>query len=103
MAVLPGSYDFKAKQPIWSDTITWKLNGTAVNLTGYTPYLRVKFATGTVTYSTAQGLTVNSSGQVSWSLDTSTWAAGFYDYDIKVVSGSNESNWLLEGTLEVKS
>lgn len=102
MAALPAAHDFKTKQPLWADTVTWKINNVAVNLTGYTPTLRVKFATGTVSYSTAQGLTVNSSGEVAWSLDTSTWAPGFYGYDLNVVSGSGEPNWLLEGTVEVR-
>ena len=102
MATLPGAYNFKAKAPRWSETITWKINDVAVNLTGYTPTLRVKFATGTTTYSTAQGVTVNASGQVSWDLDISQWATGFVDYDIKVVSGDGTTNWLLEGSIEVK-
>ena len=101
MSSFPGAHNFDVKQPTWTDTITYKINAIAVNLTGYTPTIRVKFATGTVSYSTAAGVTVNASGQVAWSLDISTWATGPVDYDIKVVSPGGVTEWLLAGTVTV--
>lgn len=101
MAQFPGTYNFEVKQPKWADSFTWTVNAVAVDMTGYTVTMRVKFASGTVSYSTAAGVTGNDSGVVSWDLDISTWVTGPVDYDIKAVSGDGSTNWLLAGTVTV--
>lgn len=104
MATLPGTFNFSVKQDgPWDETITWKIDGTGVNLTGYTVTLRLKFLTGDVLFTNPTNLTVDSSGHISWTipqLTVQTWT-GFIDYDIKAVSGGGDVNWLLAGTLEV--
>ena len=98
---LPGAYNFAIKQGApWTDTIIWKIDDVPVDLTGYTATLRVRFASGPVTFTPS----VNSSGEVSWTIPQATvdaWPAGFTSYDIKVTSGGGTSYWLLAGTLEV--
>ena len=101
MSSFPGEYNFTVKQPDWVDYITWSIDNVAVNMTGYTVTLRVKFATGSVDYSTAAGVTGNASGVVSWDLDVSAWPAGSVDYDLKAVSPDGTVNWLLAGTVTV--
>ena len=102
MSSFPGAYNFdRVKKPTWSDSINDSIGGVAVNLTGYTPTLRMRLATGDVAYSTAAGVTVNATGDVSWSLDISAWATGPLDYDLAVVSPGGVTSWLLAGTVTV--
>ena len=101
MSSFPGAYNFEIKQPTWSESLVWKIGGVAVDLTGYTITLRVKFASGAVSYSTAQGVAGNVSGVISWTLDTSAWPAGPVSYDLKAASGDGSLDWLLAGTVTV--
>lgn len=104
MATLPGTYNFSVKQDgPWSESIVWKIDGTGVDLTGYTVTLRLKFLTGDVTFTNPSTLTVTSTGTIAWTIPQATVQAwvGFIDYDIRAVSGDGDVNWLLAGTLEV--
>ena len=109
MSSLPGAANFDAKAPKWAETLTVgsSTDGvtivTPMNFTGYTLTLRVKFATGTVSYSTAQGVTGNSSGVVSWILDISAWVVGPVDYDLCAVAADGTPVWLIAGTVSVTS
>lgn len=103
MSARPGLYNFAFKQPTWSDSITWSIANVPVNMTGYTVTLRLRWATGDETFSTAEGVTGSSLGVVSWNLDASAWPVGFVDYDIKAVAPNGTVNWLLAGVVEVES
>lgn len=100
MAALPGAYDFHIKRPgPWTETLTWSIDDTPVNLSGYTITLRLKALDAT----TSVNCTGTSQGVITWTVSAQTIAAlnGFITYDICAYSGDGTPNWLLAGTLEV--
>ena len=107
MSSFPGACNFECKQPTWSESLTWGESSdgltvtTPYDLTGHTITLRVKFASGAVSYSTAAGVTGTSAGVISWSLDTSLWSTGPIDFDLKATAPNGVTSWVLAGTVTV--
>jgi hypothetical protein len=95
----------------WNCVLTWKINGTAVNLTGYSARLQARqhFSSGTtvlaLTSTPADGITLGGvAGTITLSLtatQTAALPALLCVYDLELVSPSGEVTRLVEGTLTV--
>lgn len=105
MARLPGNHNFKVKRgSAWSETVTWKIDGTGVNLSGWTVTLRLRPLTGDVEFSSPANVSVDGSGNITWTVPQASMTAltaDFVDYDLRAVQGVSIPEWLLAGTLEV--
>lgn len=107
----PGWLDLDCYQGASFDyTLTWKTNGTAVNLTGYSARMQVRQtadATATVlSISNGSGITLGgTAGTVLLEASATTTAAltaGQYVYDLELVSGSYVTR-LVEGNFVIYS
>lgn len=107
----PGWLDLDCYQGASFDyTLTWKTNGTAVNLTGYSARMQVRQtadATATVlSISNGSGITLGgTAGTVlleASATTTAALAAGQYVYDLELVSGSYVTR-LVEGNFVIYS
>ena len=107
----PGWLDLDCYQGASFDyTLTWKMNGTAVNLTGYSARMQVRQtadATATVlSISNGSGITLGgTAGTVLLEASATTTAAltaGQYVYDLELVSGSYVTR-LVEGNFVIYS
>ena len=90
-------------------TFTWALNGTAVNVTGYTATLTVRTAptaaTAVATVTSSSGLTLGGAAGTIDVLITDTVTAaiepGTYAWDLFLVSGGGETTPLVAGNFIV--
>jgi len=89
-------------------TITWKQNGSLVDLTGYTARMKVKDTYGGTTYLTltdASGITLGgTAGTIVIKItdaQTSGLVAQDYVYDLELVSGSGDVSKLIKGVITV--
>lgn len=108
--MIPAKYNTAVKVGATFDPVlTWKTGDplAAVNLTGYTAKMQVRTRTGTlvVELSTANGrITLGgAAGTISLLLtasETAAIAAGKYDFDLKLTSGTGEVYVLLDGTIQ---
>lgn len=107
----PGWLDLDCYQGASFDyTLTWKTNGTAVNLTGYSARMQVRQtadATATVlSISNGSGITLGgTAGTVLLEASATTTAAltaGQYVYDLELVSGAYVTR-LVEGNFVIYS
>lgn len=80
-------------------------SGTPWNLTSYTGKMQVKQSyESTTSYLTVTDMTMDSSGNVSFSVDADTMAAipaGRWVYDLKLYAGNGDEYRLLEGKFVV--
>lgn len=89
----------------FSRTLTYKVDGVAVNLTGYTARMQVRenYYTNAklVDLTSGSGITLGgSAGTVSFTLSASATAAlpvGTFVYDLEIVSGGGAVTRLVEG------
>lgn len=103
----PGTLNIECPQgTTWTATWTWKVDGTAVNLTGYSAYMQVR-----PTYSSAAALIDidstseivlgGAAGTITVTIPASVTAAvpaGNYVWDIELVSGGGIVTRLLNGS-----
>jgi len=95
----------------FSQTLTWKIDGTAVNLTGYTARMQarddVTSSTTILSLTQAAGLTLGGvAGTIIIALtatETAALVAGNYVYDLELVSSSGVVTRLVQGTLAVSA
>jgi hypothetical protein len=107
----PGRYNMKVYQgSTWTLAPQWKIDGTYVNVTGYTANMDVKNSatseTTIVVLSTDNGrITVGTTdGKFTLNLSAATTtglAAGNYVYDLEVTSPDSTVTRLLEGGFTV--
>lgn len=109
MSVQPGQYDILAPQgATFSETFTYKVGGTPVNLTSYTARMQVRKTpssdTKLIDLTSPAGLTLGSQGQIAVNISATTMAgvpAGKYRYDLELVSAGGVVTRLLEGVFLV--
>ena len=90
-------------------TLTWKIDGTAVNLTGYSARMQVRStyssSTAVVSLTDGSGITLGgAAGTIVIEITAATTAGiaeGQYVYDLELVSGSGAVTRLVEGTFIV--
>jgi hypothetical protein len=96
----------------FTQVMTWKISGTAVNLTGYTARLKARSTVGSrtvpsmsLTSSTGGGITLGgSAGTITISLsatETTALNPGKYTYDLELQSSGGVVTRLLKGNLKV--
>lgn len=102
-----GYYNFTTGQgETFTRTVTWKINTTAVDITGYTARMQVRkthrSSTADVSLTHASGLTLGgAAGTIDITITAATTAAltaGQYVYDLELVSASGVVTRVLEGT-----
>lgn len=107
----PGTYNITAYQgATYTLTLTWTVNDTPVNLTGYTAAMQVRqspSATSTIfSLSNGSGITLGgSAGTIAIAISATDMAntlAGKYVYDLELNSGS-EITRLVQGTFTVQA
>jgi hypothetical protein len=107
----PGRYNMKVYQgSTWTLAPQWKIDGTYVNVTGYTAVLTVKYSpsseTSIIVLSTDNGriVTGTTDGKFTMTLSAATTtglAAGNYVYDLEVTAPDATVTRLLEGGFTV--
>ncbi len=107
----PGRYNMKVYQgSTWTLAPQWKIDGTYVNVTGYTAVLTVKYSpsseTSIIVLSTDNGriVTGTTDGKFTMTLSAATTAglaAGNYVYDLEVTAPGGTVTRLLEGGFTV--
>lgn len=107
----PGRYNMKVYQgSTWTLAPQWKIDGTYVNVTGYTAVLTVKYSpsseTSIIVLSTDNGriVTGTTDGKFTMTLSaatTTSLAAGNYVYDLEVTAPDATVTRLLEGGFTV--
>lgn len=107
----PGRYNLTVyKGTTFQLKPVWKIGGVAVNLTGYTADMQVRYATDTsiiVELSTSNGrITIDAAyGRVNLTIsaaDTATLAAGTYQYDLNLTNTADGTIYkILQGTFVV--
>jgi hypothetical protein len=107
-----GELDLTIEQgTTYSQTLTWKIDGTAVNLTGYTARMQARTdvtATTTILSLTqSAGLTLGGvAGTIIIALtatQTTALAAGNYVYDLELASSGGVVTRLVQGTLTISA
>lgn len=103
-------YPFTAGQGETFDrTITWEIDGTPVNLTGYTARMQIrkthKSTSAVVSLTSSSGLTLGgSAGTIQIVISataTAALTAGKYVYDLELVSAGGIVTRVIEGTFEL--
>lgn len=107
----PGRYNMKVYQgSTWTLNPQWKIDGTYVDVTGYTAVLTVKYSptseTSIIVLSTDNGriVTGTTDGKFAMTLSAATTAgltAGNYVYDLEVTAPDSTVTRLLEGGFTV--
>lgn len=106
----PGTLDLVCPQgATFSRTLTWKQDGSPVNITGYTAALQVRRKHSTpdvaVSLTSGSGITLGgAAGTITFTITAATTAAlgdGFYRYDLELTSGSGQVTRLIEGSFRV--
>jgi hypothetical protein len=99
-----GTYNFTIQQgATWTRTLTWKIDGVAVNLTGYTARMQLREAgTLVIELTTANGRIAlgGAAGTITLTITAAdTTALNFKTalYDLELVSGGGVVTRLLEG------
>jgi hypothetical protein len=107
--ITPGEYNLTSGQgTTWNFTLTWSIDGTPVNLTGYTAKLQLRkqhsSPDAVVTIDDTSGITLGgAAGTIAILVPAPTTAAleaRRYKYDLRLDSGS-EVTRLLEGAWDV--
>jgi hypothetical protein len=107
-----GTLDLSIEQgSTYNLVLTWKVNGTAVNLTNYTARLQARVDvedTETVlSMTTGAGITLGGAlGTITLdqsAAQTAAIAAGTYIYDLEMVAGSGTVTRLVQGELVVSA
>jgi hypothetical protein len=111
LSTIPGQYDILAPQgATFSETYTYKLNGSPVDLTSYTARMQVRRTpstdTKTLDLTTENGAIVlgGALGTIAVTVSATAMAAvssGKYRYDLEVVSSGGVVTRLLEGVFVV--
>lgn len=108
----PAKYDFDARQgSTVSRTFTWKVDGTAQNLTGWSARMQVRPAAGSdilyVSLTSGSGITLGgAAGTVTVTVSATTMAAvppGKHEYDLELVNGGGEVTPFLAGAFKVSA
>lgn len=108
--ITPGTWDTELPQgATWDITLTWAIDGSPVNLTGYSARLQLReqynSATASLSLTSGSGLTLGGAlGTIRIQVSATATAAleaRRYKYDLELVSGGGEVTRLLEGDLEV--
>lgn len=107
----PGRYNMKVYQgSTWTLAPQWKIDGTYVNVTGYTAAMSVKYSPTSVssiidlTSSNGRITVGTTDGKFTLSLTAATTtglAAGDYVYDLEVTAPDGTVTRLLEGGFTV--
>ena len=108
--ITPSNYDMNAYQGATFDvTITWSLDDTPVNLTGYTAAMQIREHVATpvvLSLQSGYGITLGGdSGTITITIDATTMtgiSSGRYVYDLELYTGS-EVTRLLQGQFLVSS
>jgi hypothetical protein len=93
----------------WEAVLTWKINGTPVNLTGYSARMQARESheatTTVISLASGSGITLGGAlGTIALAMSAAATAlltAGKYVYDLELVSAGGEVTRLVEGTLIV--
>ncbi|MDA8319686.1 MAG: hypothetical protein M0030_07750 [Actinomycetota bacterium] len=96
---MPGSWDFTVVQGATFDqTLTWKYNGSPVDLTGWSAHMQIRSVPGGLLYSdltvTGGQITLGGTlGTIRLVLDAAvtaafTWDSGYYDLMLTSPSGA---------------
>jgi hypothetical protein len=102
----PGIYDITCPQGATFDkTFTITVNGSLLNLTGYSAAMQVREAynssTALVSLTSSSGITLGgSAGTILVTITAAATAAikdGFYSYDLEITSGSGVKDRVLQG------
>jgi hypothetical protein len=109
--ITPGTYNITCPQGATFDkTFTISVNGSRMNLTGYTAAMQVREtydSTSTLLslVSVADGITLGGTAGTILvtiaSTATSAIPAGYYSYDLEITSGGGVTDRLLEGKFVV--
>lgn len=112
MMAYPGVYNMDAPQgATLNRVLTWKIDGTPVNLTGFTARMQVRpTATSSTVYlslTSGSGLTLGGvAGTITVNATATQMAAvpaGQHAYDIELVSGAGEVTRLVAGLFKVSA
>jgi len=99
------------KSRTWTISVTWELDSTPVNLTGYTLRMSIKndrssqFSLLTLTNGSGITITNASSGQFSITISasqTSRFPSGKHVFDVLAISPGGEQYTIFEGFLNVE-
>lgn len=111
MSLTPGRVNFLCPQgSTFTKNITYKIDETPVNLTGYSSRLQVRenyYSTSTIVslLSSGSGITLGgSAGTIDLFIDdevTKDFPAGNWVYDLEIESGNGNTDRLLEGNFIV--
>ena len=107
-----GTLDFAIEQgATFSLILTWRIDGTAVNLTGYTARLQARVDVEdtevvlSLTTDTGGGIALGgAAGTITLTrsaAQTAAIAAGDYVYDLELAAGSGQVTRLVQGQLTV--
>ena len=106
----PGNHDFKARQGMtFAPQLTWAIDGTAVNLTGYTARMQVRPTVDStavpINLTSGSGITLGgTAGTIQLSVAATALAAieaGRYVYDLELQSGGGTVTTILAGYFDV--
>ena len=106
----PGDYNIKCPQGATFDkTFTITVNGSAMNLTGYTAAMQVRetYDSSSTVLSLTSGTGITLGGTAGTiavlvsSTATTALADGFYSYDLEITSGGGVTDRLLQGKFVV--
>jgi hypothetical protein len=109
--IKPGRYNITAYQGATYDmNLTWRIGGTAVNLTNYTAAMQVRTtpdATNAIlSLTNGSGITLGgTAGTIDITISSTTMGAataGQYVYDLELNSGSAVTR-LLQGTFQIQA
>lgn len=111
MTVLAGIYDIICPQgATFNNVFTYKVGGTAVNLTGYTAAMQVRTsytASPIISLTTSSGITLGgSAGTITVNISattTASYTSGQYIYDLELTSPSGVVTRLLQGRFTITS
>jgi hypothetical protein len=107
----PAVYTFEVSQnETVKRTLTWTTNGTAVDLTGYTAKMQVKWATtdanALITLTDTSGITLGgSAGTIAITIPYATMQtipAGYAVYDLQLTSSGGEVTPLIAGDFKIR-
>lgn len=107
-----GTLDLSIEQgATYNLVLTWKIDGTAVNLTGYTARLQarvdVEDSEVILSMTSSNGITLGGAlGTITLNLTataTAALASGTYVYDLEMAAGSGTVTRLVQGELVVSA
>lgn len=105
----PATKPFDASQgETWRRTLTWKVDGTAVNLTLYTAAMQIRDTKGKLLASitSSSGITLGGyAGTIALLIAksvTSAMPSGSHDYDLELTSSGGETTPLIAGKFNIR-